>query len=119
AELVELVGTYQQVQRQLLVAKIEADHLGQKLVRMSGQRKLDSSLYEMRFIQALPLLTFMRGEQLLVEKNVVHVRLAFAELFQINTDELRAARITPLAYQSVEPCAVDQLGGRHGLQEMQ
>src|SRR5690606_40560039 len=37
-ELVELIGRDQQMERQLLIAQIEADDLGQEIIGMIGQR---------------------------------------------------------------------------------
>ena len=119
AQLGQLVGGDQQVQRQLLVTQVEADHLGQELLGAFGQGQLDRALNEMLVIQALPVVTALAGQQLAVEHHMILVRQAFAQLFEIGLDQRLEARLVPALQQAVEPGAIDQLGRCHATQKMQ
>jgi hypothetical protein len=118
AELVELVAGDEQVQRQLLVAQIEADQLGAELGRVLTERELDRALREERIGQLLPALAAMLLEQLAIDDDVVQLGAAVAELLEIGPDQRRQARIAPVPQQPVQPGAVDQLGRRHRLQQV-
>ena len=52
-ELVEFVGGDQQVQRQLLVAEVEADHLRQEFLAVPAQRQLDQALFVEGVVQVV------------------------------------------------------------------
>ena len=119
AQLGQLVSTDQQVQRQLFVTQIEADHLGQELLGMLGQRQLYRALDEVFVIEVLPIVAALAGEQLAVEHDMIFFRLTFAKLFQVGLDQRGKARVIPALQQAIEPGAVDQLGRRYALQKMQ
>ena len=119
AQLGQLVGRDQQVQRQLLVTEVEADDFRQELLGVLGQRQLDGALDEVFVVQLLPVVAALAGQQLAVEHHVVLLRLPFAEFLQVGLDQRGETRIVPALQQAVEPGAVDQLGRRHAAQEMQ
>ncbi len=119
AQLGQLVGGDQQVQRQLFVAEVETDHLRQELLGALGQGQLDRTLHEVLVVQVLPVVAALAGEQLAVEHHMVLFRQALAEFFQIGLNQCLEARLVPALQQAVEPGAVDQLGRRHTAQEVQ
>ena len=118
AELVQLVSGDRQVQRQLFVAEVEADHLGQPLVGMGCQSELQGALQVLRIGLVLPALEPMGGEQLAVQQHMVALGPPIAELFHIDAHQIGEARVLPVAQDAVQPAAVDELGGGYAAQKM-
>src|SRR5690606_1858970 len=74
AQFIQLVGGNQQVQRQLLIAQIEANYLRQKTGGTIRQRELYGALGVVRVVQTVDLLASMLGKQLSVHNHVVVFR---------------------------------------------
>ena len=119
AQLAQLMGADQQVQRQLLVAKVVADQLRQVTLTQMAQRQLQGALDVMRVAQPAQLQAVVGGQQLAIQQHMVLPRLAVAQFFQIGLHQRLQMRLPPVRQHAVEPGAVDQLGRRHRAQKVQ
>ena len=107
------------MQRQLLVAKVVADQLGQELLGVVGQAELDQALHEIFVWQALPLVAAVGVDQLLKQDDVVLLRHAVAEFLEVSRDQRPHRPLLPMLEKAEQPGAVDQLGRRDAFEEVQ
>ena len=106
------------MQRQLLVAQVEADQFGQERVGVVRQRQLHRSLREVRVGTVLPMVAAIAGKQLPVQQHVVLRRRAAAKFFEVGAHERSQPRVVRALQQAVQPGAIDQFGRRHRAQKM-
>lgn len=87
AEFVQLIGSDQEVERQLLVSQIEADDLGQHGLGRPAQCELNRPLLHMVVTQMLPLAEPVGGQQRSVEQDVIFRCVAIPEFLQIGLNQ--------------------------------
>lgn len=100
-QLVQLEGTDQQVQRQLFIAEVVADHFGQELVGQQAQRQLDGALAIQLIIQFEGIITALASQQTLVEQHVILRRDPVAKLFQVGTHQRIHTIVAPVGQNAV------------------
>ncbi|MCY1427040.1 hypothetical protein D9M71_428700 [compost metagenome] len=109
----------QQMQGQLLVAQVVADHLGQVVACQPAQGQLLGALDVMVVAQAVEVVAAVAGQQAPVDEHMVQCRYALPEFLQVGTHQALETLIVPVRQQAVEPGPIHQLGGRHATQEVQ
>ncbi|MNF67424.1 hypothetical protein D3C84_492380 [compost metagenome] len=118
-QFTQFIGADQQVQRQLLVAEVVADHLGHEPLAALPQCELNRALAKVFVEQSLSVATVVRSQQLAVDHHVILPGIAVAQLFQISAQKPVITQVLPVLEHTGQPGAVDLLGGRYPLQEKQ
>ncbi len=119
AQLAELIGTDQQVQRQLFVTEVVTDHLRQTSFTAGTECQLQCTLQVALIGDGAGILQTVFSEQFAIDHHMVLRRIAVAEFFQIGTQQAVKTRVAPLRQQAVQPRAIHQFGRCHGLQKVQ
>ncbi|MNP01141.1 hypothetical protein D3C76_929450 [compost metagenome] len=118
-QLPQFIGADQQVQRQLLIAEVVADHLGHEHLAALPQCELNRTLAKVFVEQPLPVATVVRSQQLAVDHHVILPVIAVAQLFQISAQQPVIPQVLPVLKHTGQPSAIDLLGRGHPLQEKQ
>ncbi|MNN18064.1 hypothetical protein D3C81_1312690 [compost metagenome] len=94
-QFTEFVTADQQVQGQLFIAEVVADHLGQIVSTTDTEGQLYRALQVAFIVDGAAVLQIVLGEQFLVNHHVVLRRIAFAQLFQKGSQQPLETRVLP------------------------
>ena len=119
AQLAELVTADQQMQRQLFVAKVIADHLRQEIIAAGTERELQRALQIAPVFQGTGMIEVVLGQQLAVDHHMVLRRITIAQFFQVGAQQAAKAWIAPMLQQAIQPRAIHQFGRCNRLQKVQ